>query len=207
MDVRPPSRLEWAGYRYTTNGSDASGAASVAAGLVVSAARPSASGSIRPWARPCLRLLYSVDSEIPFSSASDRIERLCGGSAFLNMAALRSDEYRIAPPVSPHCLTGKLDGHHNYPETRGRGSPETLFPALPQNSWASRPPAARLLRHPWGVKLLPPASRGKAGMGVGTRSEALDPHPNLPPERGKEPDRALETCGSVAKPTLENVPR
>jgi len=44
-------------------------------------------------------------------------------------------------------------------------------------------------------------------MGVETRSEAFDPHPNLPPARGKEPDRALETYGSVAKPTLENVPR
>ena len=35
-------------------------------------------------------------------------------------------------------------------------------------------------------------------MGVETRSEALDPHPNLPPVRGKEPDRTLESCGFVA---------
>jgi hypothetical protein len=29
-------------------------------------------------------------------------------------------------------------------------------------------------------------------MGVVSRNEALDSHPNLPPARGKEPDRALE---------------
>jgi hypothetical protein len=48
-----------------------------------------------------------------------------------------------------------------------------------------------------GLKLLPPL-RGKVEMGVETRSQALDPHPNLPPARRKEPDRALESCGSVA---------
>ncbi len=34
-----------------------------------------------------------------------------------------------------------------------------------------------------------PPLRGKAGMGVKTRNEAPDPHPNLPPARGKEPER------------------
>jgi len=37
----------------------------------------------------------------------------------------------------------------------------------------------------------PLSGRGKVGMGIGTRYQTLDPHPNLPPARGKAPELLL----------------
>jgi len=53
--------------------------------------------------------------EIPSSSASDRFERLCGGSVFLSTASSRSGEYRLGSSLwPPRSLRDKLTGHDSY---------------------------------------------------------------------------------------------
>jgi hypothetical protein len=84
--------------------------------------------------------------------------------------------------------------------------------ALRENLWVSHPrvasgtPFTKRL-HGEEYKAPSPSGRRKAGMGVGTRNEALDPHPNLPPARRKAPDSLPRpTCHSVDKSLPEKGP-
>jgi hypothetical protein len=130
----------------------------------------------------------------PFTLTADLVVAL----ALLRVAPrVHAQEVENATFTSGIADGQPVDYRQEFPNT----VPAVYF-GCSQNLWASRPPAGRLLRHPWGVKLLP-RLRGKAG----PEAKRSTPILTFPLPVRKEPDRALETCASTAKPTRENVPR